>query len=81
MWTHSIVGPGLCFEMSEVAHLSDRAKVELLETEMRKHEQRVIPIRHYFLPGFTRGRLRSAADTLLTGRVHLYEQLNILSGR
>jgi len=41
--------------MSEVAHLSDRAKVELLETEMRKHEQRVIPISITFLPGLRAG--------------------------
>lgn len=66
--------------MNEVSHLSDRAKVELLETEMRKHEQRAIPIKHYFSPGVYAREITIPADTLLTGRVHKYAQLNILSG-
>ena len=66
--------------MTSLAHLSDRTKVELLEIEMRKHEQRVIPIRHYFSPGVYAREITIPADTLLTGRVHLYAQLNILSG-
>lgn len=66
--------------MSTITTLSDRAKIELLETEMRKHEQRVIPIRHYFSPGVYAREITIPADTLLTGRVHKYEQLNILSG-
>lgn len=66
--------------MSNITTLSDRAKVELLEIEMRKHEPRVIPIKHYFSPGVYAREITIPADTLLTGRVHLYEQLNILSG-
>src|SRR5882757_2287742 len=66
--------------MNEVTELSDRMKVEILETEMRKHEQRVIPIKHYFSPGIYAREITIPADTLLTGRIHKYEQLNILSG-
>jgi hypothetical protein len=66
--------------MTDITTLSDRAKVELLEIEMRKHEQRVIPIRHYFSPGVYAREITIPADTLLTGRVHKFSQLNILSG-
>lgn len=66
--------------MNDVARLSDRQKVELLETEMRKHEQIDIPIRHFFSPGVYAREITIPAGTLLTGRVHKYAQLNILSG-
>lgn len=65
--------------MSVVA-LSDLAKVEIVEAEMRKHEQVKIPIRHYFSPGVYAREITIPAGTLLTGRIHKYEQLNILSG-
>ena len=66
--------------MSNIAALSDRDKVSLIEDEMRKHEQRVIPVKHYFSPGVYAREITIPADTLLTGRIHKYEQLNILSG-
>lgn len=66
--------------MTEVAQLSDRQKVELLETEMRRHEQIEIPVRHYFSPGVYAREITIPAGTLLTGRIHKYAQLNILSG-
>ena len=47
---------------------------------MRKHEQINIPIRHYFSPGVYAREITIPAGTLLTGRIHKYEQLNILSG-
>lgn len=65
--------------MSNLA-LSDRDKVSLLEDEMRKHEQIDIPIRHHFSPGVYAREITIPAGTLLTGRIHKYEQLNILSG-
>lgn len=63
-----------------VAALSDRAKVELLEGEMRKCEQISIPVRHHFSPGVYAREITIPAGTLLTGRVHKFSQLNILSG-
>lgn len=59
--------------------LSDRDKVSLLEEEMFKREQIPIPIKHYFSPGVYAREITIPAGTLLTGRIHLYEQLNILS--
>ena len=60
--------------------LALRDKVSLLEDEMRKHEQIEIPLRHYFSPGVYAREITIPAGTLLTGRVHLFSQLNILSG-
>lgn len=61
-------------------HLSLRDKVYLIESEMLKHEQVNIPIRHFFSPGVYAREIKIPAGTLLTGRVHLFSQLNILSG-
>lgn len=66
-------------EPAEV-ELSERDKVWFLESEMFKREQVVIPVKHYFSPGVYAREITIPADTLLTGRVHKYEQLNILSG-
>lgn len=60
--------------------LSERNKVWFLESEMRKQKQIEIPVRHDFSPGVYARTITIPADTLLTGRVHLFEQLNILSG-
>jgi hypothetical protein len=62
------------------ANLSVRDKVSLLEDEMRKHEQIDIPIKHFFSPGVYAREITIPAGTLLTGRIHKYAQLNILSG-
>lgn len=60
--------------------LSIRDKVNLIEAEMKKGEQVNIPVRHYFSPGVYAREITIPAGTLLTGRIHKYEQLNILSG-
>lgn len=66
--------------VAPVERLSDRDKVLLLESEMLKHEQVAIPVRHYFSPGVYAREITIPAGTILTGRIHKYEQLNILSG-
>lgn len=66
--------------MNDVATLSDRDKVALLEAEMLTREQIEIPVRHDFAPGVYARTITIPAGTLLTGRIHLFEQLNILSG-
>lgn len=63
-----------------VEYLSDRDKVLLMEAEMLRHEQVAIPVRHYFSPGVYAREITIPAGTVLTGRIHKYEQLNILSG-
>lgn len=60
--------------------LSERQKVELLEDEMRRHERVDIPVRHHFSPGVYAREITIPAGTLLTGRIHKFAQLNILSG-
>lgn len=47
---------------------------------MLKHEQVAIPVKHYFSPGVYAREITIPADTILTGRIHKYAQLNILSG-
>lgn len=64
----------------QTTDLSDRNKVWFLESEMQKQPQVTIPVKHYFSPGVYAREITIPADTLLTGRVHKYEQLNILSG-
>lgn len=66
--------------MNDVATLSDRDKVALLEAEMLTREQIEIPVRHYFSPGVYAREITIPAGTLLTGRIHKFQQLNILSG-
>ena len=59
--------------------LTVRDQVTLIEDEMRKHPRIEIPMRHYFSPGVYAREITIPAGTLLTGRIHKYEQLNILS--
>lgn len=66
--------------MSDLETLSSRDKVNLLEAEMIRHEQIDISVKHYFSPGVYAREITIPAGTLLTGRIHKYEQLNILSG-
>jgi hypothetical protein len=66
--------------MSDVVPLSMRDKVTAFEEELFKHEQLKIPVKHYFSPGLYAREITIPAGTVLTGRIHKYEQLNILSG-
>jgi len=54
--------------------------VSIIEEEMRKLDQIEIPVRHHFSPGVYAREITIPAGTLLTGRIHKFEQLNILSG-
>ena len=64
----------------EIAELSPRDRVHIIEAEMLKHPQREIPIRHHFSPGVYAREITIPQDTYVTGRVHKFAQLNILSG-
>lgn len=64
---------------SSVAPLSARDKVFVIEDEMRKHEQVECPVRHYFSQGVYAREITIPAGTMLTGHIHKFTQLNILS--
>ena len=66
--------------MKAVAELSMRERVIAIESEMEKFEQLEITPKHYFSPGVYAREITIPAGTLLTGRIHKYTQLNILSG-
>ena len=50
-----------------------------LENEVRKLPPVDLPVRHYFSPGCYARELFIPAGTVLTGKIHKYQQLNILS--
>lgn len=56
-----------------------RAKVNQLEALMFERPQVELPVKHYFAQGVYGRELFIPAGTLLTGKIHKYEQLNILS--
>jgi hypothetical protein len=56
-----------------------REKLELIENVMRQHEQVDLPVKHYFSKGVYARELFIPKGTVLTGKIHKYENLNILS--
>jgi hypothetical protein len=50
-----------------------------IEKEMFKFPQIEIPVRHYFTPGIYAREITVPADALITGVIHKYPQINILS--
>jgi len=68
--------------MSEGAILSERTlreKLDALELEMKKCPQVEIPPRHYFAQGLYAREITIPAGTLLTGKIHRTQHLNIIS--
>jgi hypothetical protein len=56
-----------------------RDRVHAIEFEMKQREQVHCPVKHHFSPGVYARELFIPAGTLLTGKIHKYPQLNILS--
>lgn len=56
-----------------------RAKVNALEEAIKREPQVVIPIRHYFSQGVYAREMTVPKGVTLTGKIHKYPQLNILS--
>lgn len=56
-----------------------RAKILALEAEMKKQPQVEIPVRHYFSAGVYAREITIPKGVLLTGKIHKYQQINILS--
>lgn len=63
----------------EVSPLTMRDKVNIVEAEMLKREQIEIPVKHYFSQGVYAREITIPAGTILTGKIHKFSQLNILS--
>lgn len=60
-------------------YLKVRSDIDRLETEMKKHEQLDLPPRHYFANGLYAREIFIPKGTLLTGKIHKREHLNIIS--
>ncbi len=62
-----------------IAVASNIAALETLEAEMRKHPDAETEIIHRFAPGVYAREMRVPAGTFLTGKIHRYAHLNIMS--
>lgn len=58
---------------------SNRAMVVVAEEYLLQKPQVEIPIRHFFSPGVYAREMTVPAGVILTGKIHKYAQLNILS--
>lgn len=55
-----------------------RNKIENLELEMLKHEQVDCPLEHHFAPGLYARQIVIPAGTLVTGKIHLHDDISVL---
>jgi len=62
--------------MNEIA---TRRMLERLETEIAAMPQLDIPVRHYFGPGIYAREITIPAGVVLTGKIHKYAHINIIS--
>lgn len=65
--------------MHEIAQAEIRQKVNALEAEMRKLTCVDLPIQNYFSPGVYAREVFIPKGCVLTGKIHKYAQLNIMS--
>lgn len=54
-------------------------KLTALESEMKKHKQVDIEIVHHFAPGVYCREMRVPKGVMLTGKIHKYAHMNIMS--
>lgn len=62
-----------------IAEATSIEKIQALETAMREMPQEEIPVKHYFSEGVYAREICIKKGTVLTGHIHKYSQLNILS--
>lgn len=62
-----------------IAEATSIEKIQALETAMREMPQEEIPVKHYFSEGVYAREIFIKKGTVLTGHIHKYSQLNILS--
>jgi len=60
-------------------HITIRDAVNAFEAEMYKQPQVELEVKHYFSDGVYARELAIPAGVLLTGKIHKYQQINILS--
>lgn len=65
--------------MKQVQDISTRHKVIALENYMREQPQVEIPVQHYFSQGVYAREIFIPKGTILTGKIHKFQQLNILA--
>lgn len=65
--------------MSQLVIPPMRTRIFALEAEMKKLPQIEIPVRHYFSPGLYAREITVPEGALITGVIHKYPQINILS--
>lgn len=56
-----------------------RERLDALESELRKHPQVEIEPRHYFAKGLYAREITIPRGTLLTGKIHTTQHINIIS--
>lgn len=62
-----------------IAPIAMRDRVNALESEMRKFEQLELPVKHHFSQGVYARELFIPKGTLLTGKIHKFQQLNVMT--
>ena len=62
-----------------MGELTERDKVFALEEMMMKMPQVEIPVRHFFSPGVYAREIQIPKGAIVTGKIHKFAQLNILS--
>jgi len=65
--------------MVDLVNSSMREKVLAIEELMLQQPQLEIPVRHYFSDGVYAREITIPKGVLVTGKIHKYQQLNILS--
>lgn len=65
--------------MNEIEELPAIEKVERLEDAMRAYEPLDLPVRHYFARGVYAREITIPKGSIVTGKIHKYSQVNILS--
>lgn len=56
-----------------------RERIELAEKELLRFPQLVVPIRQFFMAGAYAREMTLPANTYWTGKIHKYEQINLLT--
>ena len=56
-----------------------REKMTLLEAEIKKYEQTELPVNHYYAHGTYTRELSMPEGTVLTGKIHRYSCINIIT--